>query len=67
MNARLRMKLYRAGITSPDMLWHAIDSATAKAYPAPRITRSRRVRQWRVITLRAGLLLAAVITLYACR
>ena len=67
MKAILRAKLYGAGITSPDMLWHAIDSTTLSACNAPRITPSRRRRQWRVITLRAGLLLAAAFTLYACR
>ena len=52
MNSILRAKLYGAGITSPHMLANAIDSATAKASPAPRLTPSRRYRRWKVIAVR---------------
>lgn len=62
MNALGRAKLYSAGITSPDMLWHAIDHATAKAH-TPRITLSRRYRRWRVIGLRV-LVVGIVAALY---
>ena len=60
MKAILRAKLYSAGITSPDMLAHAIDSATAKASPAPRLTPSRRYRRWKVIGARLALLAVAI-------
>ena len=56
MNARGLSKLYSAGITSPDMLWHAIDHATLSARNAPRLTRSRRYRRWRVVAIRAAVL-----------
>lgn len=52
MNAIGRAKLYGAGITSPEMVHHLIDHATAKATPAPRITRSRRVRRWKGVAIR---------------
>lgn len=61
MNARLRANLYSAGITSPGMVHHLIDHATAKAY-TPRITPSRRVRRWKRVALRLAVL---AIALYA--
>ena len=61
MNAIGRAKLYGAGITSPEMVHHLIDHATAKAY-TPRITPSRRVRRWKRVALRLAVL---AIALYA--
>ena len=61
MNARLRANLYAAGITSPEMVHHLIDHATAKAH-TPRITPSRRYRRWKAITAR---LAVAAVALYA--
>lgn len=60
MHNRMKADLYAAGITSPDMLAHAIDSATAKASPAPRLTPSRRYRRWKVIGARLALLAVAI-------
>lgn len=59
MNNILRMKLYSAGITSPDLLRHAIDHATSKAY-TPRITPSRRYRRWKVNAVRLAVVAAAL-------
>lgn len=61
MHNALKSKLYAAGITSPEMVHHLIDHATAKAY-TPRITPSRRVRRWKRIALRLAVL---AIALYA--
>ena len=60
MKAILRAKLYSAGITSPHMLREAIDHATERATPAPRITPSRRYRRWKVIGARLALLAVAI-------
>ena len=64
MNARLRANLYSAGITSPEMLRHAISSATNRATPARRLTPSRRYRRWRVIAARCVLLAIAIAAIY---
>ena len=61
MNARLRANLYAAGITSPEMVHHLIDHATAKAH-TPRLTPSMRYRRWKSITARLAL---AAVALYA--
>ena len=45
MHNRMKADLYSAGITSPDMLWHAIDHATQSASNAARLTPSRRVNK----------------------
>ena len=60
MNVILRAKLYAAGITSPEMLGHAISAATNSANDAPRLTPSRRYRRWKVICARLALLAVAI-------
>ena len=62
MNAIGLRQLYAAGITSPAMVGHLIDDATAKAH-TPRITPSRRVRRWKRAAFRlvvAGVAIAAL-------
>lgn len=61
MHARMKADLYAAGITSPAMVHHLIDHATAKAH-TPRLTPSRRYRRWKAITARLAL---AAVALYA--
>lgn len=61
MNAIGLRQLYAAGITSPAMVHHLIDHATAKAH-TPRLTPSRRYRRWKSITARLAL---AAVALYA--
>ena len=63
MNAIGLRQLYAAGITSPAMVGHLIDDATAKAH-TPRLTPSRRYRRWKAIAARLAL---AAVALYAIR
>ena len=63
MHARLKADLYGACLTSPELLRHAIDHATQRAAPAPRLTPSRRYRRWKVIAVRA-LTIAACLAVY---
>lgn len=63
MHNALKSKLYAAGITSPEMVHHLIDHATAKAY-TPRITPSRRVRRWKGVVFRLAVAACAVASIY---
>lgn len=63
MHSRMKADLYAAGITSPHMLGHAIDHATAKAH-TPRITPSRRYRRWKVIAARLAVAGMACMAIY---
>lgn len=64
MHASLKAKLYGAGITSPDMLWHAIDHVTGTA-SHERITPSMRVNKPLRRAVWAGVALAVVALILA--
>lgn len=64
MHASLKAKLYGAGITSPDMLWHAIDHVTGTA-SGHRITPLKRVNKPLRRAVWAGFVLAVVMLILA--
>lgn len=66
MHASLKAKLYGAGITSPDMLWHAIDHVTGTA-SSHRITPSMRVNKTLRRAVWAGVAMAVVALMVAAR
>lgn len=64
MHASLKAKLYGAGVTSPDMLRHAIDHATCAA-ECQRITPSMRINKPLRHAVRVGVVLAVVALIWA--